>query len=197
MVLKVGILIFDNVELLDFAGPLEVFYVARQSETIKDTPLFEVFTVASEAKPIQVEGGLKVLPDKTFEDVDELDILVIPGGHGARMKTTDSPEVKFIKELQDKTETVATVCTGAFLYAISGDRSGEKLVTHHNYVAMFREKFPQIEFVENCRYYDDDLVVSAGGITCGIDLALYLVYKHFGEEAVDYTSSVLEYLFTP
>ncbi len=192
-----GILIFDGVELLDFAGPLEVFYVARPSPLQKETKLFNAFTIAKERKPIKVKGGLRVIPDKTFEEVESLDILIIPGGEGARKMDKDAPEVNFVRSIEDRVEQLATVCTGTWIYANTGNRKGEKLLTHHLRKEEFKNKFPEIELVEGYRYFENDTIVSAGGVSCGIDLGLYLVYKFFGEEAVDYTASILEYPFNP
>ncbi len=195
--LDVGILIFDDVELLDFAGPLEVFYAARLSEKQKEQPLFNPFTIAKSKEPIKVKGGLKVIPDKTFQEIENLDLLIIPGGKGAREMKGDEPEVKFIRKMETKVEQVATVCTGSYLYCLAGDRKGLELLTHHSRIDEFKTKFPKVKWIEGYRYYEDDVVVTAAGISCGIDLALYLVYKFFGEEAADYTAQYLEYHFTP
>ncbi len=197
MQLDVGILIFDGIELLDFAGPLEVFYVARPSPQQRDVRLFNAFTIARTKEPITVKGGLKVIPDKSFDEVQQLDILLIPGGEGARKMKGDEPEINFIRGIEPNVEQIATVCTGSWIYAMSGDRAGERLLTHQLRREEFKDKFPDIKIVEGYRYFENDTVVSAGGVSCGIDLALYLVYKFFGEEAVDYTASVIEYPFNP
>lgn len=197
MVLDVGILIFDEVELLDFAGPLEVFYAARPSPLETEVQLFNAFTIARSKDPVKVKGGLRILPDKTFDEVESVDILVIPGGRGARKMKGSEPEIQFVRSLEPKTEHIATVCTGTWIYALSGSRKGEKVVTHHLRREEFKKRFPEIEIVEGYRYFENDTIVSAGGVSCGIDLALYLVYKFFGEEAADYTASVLEYPFNP
>ena len=175
----IGLLLFDGVEVLDFAGPYEVFSASRDEDGV---PQCEVVTMASRPQ-VQCYGGLRVIPDVQLDQTPPLDVLVVPGGPGAR---EHSPEhdfiIPFIREQSRRAELVASVCTGAFLLGRAGLLDGRSATTHQGRMDMFRAEFPQVDAVQ-AKVVDQGAVITAGGISSGIDLALYLLERWFGPAA--------------
>ena len=184
----IGILIFDEVEVLDFCGPFEVFSVARP-EGVKDDEgrLFQVFTVAEEDKVIKCRGGLLVQPHYTIQNAPPLDILIVPGGQGTRRERHNEKLLGWIEAQDQQTKFTLSVCTGAFLLAELGLLDGKKATTHWGSVDFMRETYPHLEMVENTRYVDEGRIVTSAGISAGIDMSLHIVEKLHGQEvaAVD------------
>ena len=195
--INVIILLYDNVEILDFTGPLEVFYRARLATDDAERPgnLFTAITVAQSYSPVKTFGGLSIIPDKKIDEIDKSDILLIPGGPGARKMIMKSPEVLFVKENIQSFTYIATVCTGAWICGLAGVSNGHKITTHHNRYYSFEKLFPNTMLIRNQKYIDDGKIISSGGISSGIDLGLYLVYKFFGKEVLQRTADLLEYNF--
>lgn len=175
-----GIMLFDDVEVLDFAGPYEVLVAARPSE---DNPYFDVVTVA-EKLDITCWGGLKVTADHTFKTCPRLDFLIVPGGPGARLKLPEQQQapLQFIADRRSELDSLASVCTGAFLLGRAGVLDGVKATTHTRRLDLFREEFPQVDTVHE-KVVDLGSIITAGGVSSGIDLALYLLERNFGMEA--------------
>jgi len=175
-----GILLFDDVEVLDFAGPYEVLVAARRSD---GDPYFEVVTVA-EQRDITCWGGLKVIADHTFETCPKLDFLIVPGGPGAREKLPEkqAAPIAFIGERRAELSSLASVCTGAFLLARAGVLEGRRATTHPRRIDLFRSEFPHIDVVHE-KIVDHGELITAGGVSSGIDLALHLLEREFGAEA--------------
>lgn len=189
--ITVGVFIYDNVELLDFAGPLEVFYLTRDES---GNGLVDARTFALKKKPVRVLGGLQVLPDYCCEDILDFDYILIPGGLGAREMVKDSPEILFLKELLENVKNqLITVCTGSIIAALTGLYSNSKMTTHHNRYSIFEERFPEIDLVKHVKYFDDKKILSSGGISSGIDMTLYFVRKIFSNEVAERTIDTLEY----
>lgn len=190
----VGILIFDEVEVLDFCGPFEVFSVARP-EGIKgdEDRLFQVFTVAEESKTIKCRGGLLVEPHYTVENVPPLDILIVPGGQGTRRERHNQKILDWIEAQDKQTELTLSVCTGAFLLAERGILDGKQATTHWGSIDFMRETYPQIEMLENTRYVDGGRIVTSAGISAGIDMSLRVVEKLHGQEVAAWTARRMEY----
>ena len=139
----VGILIFDEVEVLDFCGPFEVFSVSRP-EGVKDdeSRLFEVFTIAEEEKTVRCRGGLLVQPHYTLENAPPLDIVIVPGGQGTRRERHNQTLLNWLEAQNEQTELTLSVCTGAFLLAERGLLDGKKATTHWGSVGFMRETYP-------------------------------------------------------
>ena len=196
--LTVGIMLYENVGLLDFAGPLEVFSSATiPSVNDRNVRLFRPITVSKATTPIMTSTGLRVQPEQSFDETGDLDILLIPGGPGALSISKESDEVRFVLKMAAKVELVATVSNGLRLALLAGLGSGKRVVTHHSYAHEFSEKFPESIFDPTYRYLDEDTIITSAGPSAGIDLAMYLVYKFYGDDAVQHTSRKLEYVFTP
>ncbi len=173
----VGILLFDRVEVLDFAGPYEVFSQAKNDD---DTPCLRVLTVAA-IPEIRCNGGLRVLVDETFDSCPALDTLVIPGGPGADDRTDEQDEslIPFIQRRAPKTQLVASVCTGAFILGRAGLIDGLRATTHSSLLDRFRMEFPRIDLVKE-KVVDQGSIITAAGVSSGIDLSLYLLERWFG-----------------
>ena len=175
----VAIMLFDGVEVLDFAGPYEVFAAARNA---LGDPYTKVFTVANRPE-IKCHGGLRVTADAAFEACRSFDVLIVPGGTGAREKGENQKDaIRFIQEQKGKAKLIASVCTGAFLLARAGLLDGRRATTHTHRLELFAREFPSVT-VEEGKIIDQGDVVTAGGVSSGIDLALYLVERWFGAEA--------------
>ena len=175
----IAIALFDGVEVLDFAGPYEVFTATRNES---GEPYTRLFTVADELE-IKCHGGLRVIPDAPFENCPTFDVLIIPGGPGAREKSNDQETViRFIKEQKHRAKLIASVCTGAFLLARAGLLDGRRATTHSNRLKLFAEEFPAVT-VEKRKIIDEGDIITVGGVSSGVDLALYLLERWFGADA--------------
>lgn len=179
MARTVGILVFDDVEVLDFAGPFEVFNVA--SEVGQPTP-FSVCTIGVSAgsgetgDTIRARGGLSIRPAWTVESAPKLDIAIIPGGNGTRRLLAEDRVLGWIRRQVDSAELVVSVCTGALLLAAAGVLDGRTAVTHHTAVDELHSLSPTTEIDLSRRYVRTaDNLYTAGGISAGIDLSLHLV----------------------
>jgi transcriptional regulator GlxA family with amidase domain len=189
--MRVGILLFDEVEELDFVGPLEVFGV-----TSKLVQSLVVLTLSKDGKPITGRYGLKVQPDHSFTDCPTLDLLIVPGGKGARERARyDKETLTFIKTHASKHQT-ASICTGALVLAEAGILRGRKATTHHQLLDALGE-YPEVKVLRNSRFVLEDEVATSAGISAGIDLALELVRRGFGEEVVREVVHEMEYSYNP
>ena len=175
----VGILLFDEVEVLDFAGPFEVFSLVENGE---DAAHFKVVTIAEWQAPITAKNGLTVIPSHDIHNHPPLDVLVIPGGHGAKYIEINNPVViEWITQQTQVVELVLSVCTGAFLLAEAGLLNGRTVTTHWRELEHLAEKYPALEVIEHDRFIDasDDAlnIVTSAGISAGIAASLYCVQK--------------------
>lgn len=187
---QVGILLFDEVEVLDFAGPFEVFSLARD---FNQGALFQVHTITENGQMIRARNGLKVLPDYNFSNCPQLDILLVPGGYGAEeIEIYNESLLSWITEEAQQVEILASVCTGALLLAQAGFLKGKKATTHW----MDLEKlanFPEVDVQKETKYVEDGKVITSGGISAGIDMSFYLVAKLYGVETALATAKRMEY----
>ncbi len=176
----VGILLFDEVEVLDFAGPYEVFSGTR--DAAGDTYV-EVVTVGPAAE-IVARGGLRVHPAHGLDDCPPLDALIVPGGPGADARTPLQEELllPFIRRLAATSAIVASVCTGAFLLGRAGLLEGRTATTHTAALERLRGEFPGVD-VREAKVIDEGDILSAAGVSSGIDLGLYLLERWCGQEA--------------
>ncbi|MCC6135969.1 MAG: DJ-1/PfpI family protein [Candidatus Contendobacter sp.] len=187
---NVAILLFDDVEVLDFAGPFEVFAVASE---LHDYALFRVFTVAASAGPIRARNGLSVLPDYPLESAPRPDVLIIPGGGGTRALMHNTAICGWIAAAAGQAELTLSVCSGALLLAKAGLLAGLRATTHHQAIDLLREVAPDTEVLAGERYVDNGRIVTAAGISAGIDASLYVVGRLCGEEVSTRTAAYMEY----
>jgi transcriptional regulator GlxA family with amidase domain len=193
---RVGILIFDDVEVLDFAGPFEVFSRTRtvggsQSRRSDDSAPFEVFTVARTGEPVDATGGLRVLPHHTFADAPAIDVLLVPGGFGTRPLLDDEEVIAWLRARAAEAELVTSVCTGSLVLARAGLLQGKRATTHWAALDLLRAQ-PGVEVVAEQRWVDDGVITSAG-VSAGIDMAFYVVEKLLGKEIADETAHYVDY----
>lgn len=198
---NVGILIFDNVEVLDFAGPFEVFSRTRltpgvESRRSDDGAPFRVFTVAPKAGQITATGGLRVMPDYDLGMAPRIDLLVVPGGFGTRPLLIDETVLEWIRERAAAAELVTSVCTGSLVLARSGLLANRRATTHWSSLDALSELDSSITVERELRIVDDGIVTSAG-VSAGIDMALAVVESLFGREVADETAHYIEYNRTP
>ena len=195
MPLNVGIFIYDEVEVLDFAGPLEVFNVAcrvRAKQRPGSEPPFKVFTIGQTDGPIKARDGLPVTPQHSFQNHPSVDLLLIPGGvHNTELKK--EPVIRWIGATAAKAGIVASVCTGAFLLAKAGLLDGLRVTTHWEDITDLQTMFPQLQVEENVRWVEQGRIITSAGISAGIDMSLHLVGKLEGEQLAVDTARQMDY----
>jgi len=182
--LKVAFVVSESANLIDMAGPWEVF----QDTTIGDRGAFELFTISESSAPLTMTGGLKIIPAHTFSKSPKADIVVI----GAQRGTPGLSE--WLRARGSDSRVMMSVCTGAFKLADAGLLDGKKATTHHDFWDGFAAKFPRVQLERGSRFVQsDERIFTAGGLTSGIDLALHIVEKFHGREVADRTAAYMEY----
>ena len=183
-----GILLFDDVEELDFAGPWEVLTSARKDGDV-------VVTVAEHDRPVRSAKGLRVLPDHTFDTCPDLDVVLVPGGQGTR-REDDDVLVAWLAKAAAEAAWVTSVCTGSFLLWKAGVARGRTVTTHWAFVEQLRAK-GDITVLDDQRFVVDDHLVSAAGVSAGIDMAFWLVGELYGEDHARDVQHFIEYYPEP
>ena len=184
--MRVGILPFDEVEELDFVGPLEVFGIT--SGLVEG---LTVVTVSKDGRFIRGRYGLQVQPDHSFGNCPPLDLLIVPGGKGAREHARYDKDILSFVKAKAKQRT-ASVCTGALVLAEAGLLNGRRATTHHSAIDTLRQ-YSQVRVVEGERFVLEDRVATSAGISAGIDLALELVRAQFGDKVAVEVTQTMEY----
>lgn len=190
MIYNVGIFLFDDVELLDFAGPYEVFSVTAE---LNEFRLFKVFTITKDGAGIKTVNGLRVVPDFGFADHPQVGILVVPGGFGTRAAMKDAMILDWVKKVSAGTKITMSVCSGARVLGALGLLDSLAAVTHHTVVEHLREIAPAAVIELGKRFTDNGKIMTSGGISAGIDLSLHVVRKLWGEATADKTVRYMEY----
>ena len=195
--LNVGILIFDNVEVLDFTGPFEVFSRTRTepgplSRRSEESAPFNVFTVAKTHGVVQAIAGLKVHPFFDFNDAPSIDLLVIPGGLGTRTLMEDDDTLSWLRDRIAAARHTVSVCTGSLVLAKLGLLAGRRATTHWGALDELASIDASIDVDRHSRYVDDGFVTSAG-VSAGMDMAFYMVERLCGQEVADETAQYMEY----
>lgn len=194
---QAGILLFNDVEVLDFCGPFEVFSVTRLDEANrrKEASPFNVFLVAETKALVVTSGGMKVLPDYDLESCPRLDLLVVPGGYGTRKEMNNERLREWIVERSGQVETLASVCTGALLLGKARLLDGKHVTTHSRALDWLQELFPETIVEKHLRFVEDGKLFTSAGISAGIDLALKVVERYFGDVVARATAEHMEYPF--
>lgn len=192
-----GIVLFNQVEVLDYCGPFEVFSVARLDEDRRgEQPSpFQVVLVAQTDQPIVTTGGMRVIPDVNFEQCPPLDILVVPGGWGTRAEMRNAAMLAFVTAQARQVQTLASVCTGALILGGAGLLDGRRATTHWMALDLLRESFPRVRVDRESHVVEDGAVLTSAGIAAGIDLALTVVARCYGEAVARATARYMEYPF--
>jgi transcriptional regulator GlxA family with amidase domain len=186
----VAILLFPEVEVLDFAGPFEVFAV---TDELRGYDTFNVFTVAETFAPLRARNGLTVVPDHTLASCPPPHVLIIPGGFGTRRVVTRPHLLDWVRQHAASAEIVLSVCTGSIVLGRAGLLDGLRATTHHECFDLLRAAAPRAEVVETARFLDNGKVLTAAGISAGIDCSLHVVERLLGAEAATATARYMEY----
>jgi len=184
--IRIGILVFDGVEELDFVGPLEVFGVAGEL----GAPL-ELFTIALEKRPVTCAHGLEIVPHYDATSCPPIDVLVVPGGEGRRREMKNPRMLERLREWAAGCELVASVCTGSLLLAAAGLLKGKRATTHWSALEELKG-FAEVS-VEQRRYIHEGDIITAAGVASGIDMSLYVVGLLFGKEMKKAVAKQMEY----
>ena len=188
----VGILIFDDVEVLDFCGPFEVFSVTGMD----DEKPFRVFTLAA-SSPVTAKNGLSVNPTYSLEDAPRMDILLVPGGWGTRRLLDNEEILHWIRKQHCETELTVSVCTGSLLLAKAGLLDEVEATTHHAAFDLFQRVAPRTKLREDLRVVDNGRIITSGGISAGIDMAFHVVARLLGDDVASETARYMEYDWSP
>jgi transcriptional regulator GlxA family with amidase domain len=193
--LIVGILIFDDVEILDVAGPFEVFAVTRlnDEQRLQQSSPFKVYLISETNKQITAIGGLRLTPDVTISECPELDLLIVPGGWGTRKESKNKILVKWIGNQFTNDRLIASVCTGSGLLGKAGLLDGRDATTHWRAFDFLQESAPKARILKNVRFTLTEPIFTSAGVSAGIDLALRIVSHVFGTEVGQATARQMEY----
>jgi transcriptional regulator GlxA family with amidase domain len=193
---NVGILIFPDVEILDFCGPFEVFASASlpaETEGGPETRLFAVFTVAERSELVACRGGLLVQPNHTLADHPPLDLVVVPGGFGTRREQENPVVLDWIARQRRSGALTTSVCTGAFLLGAAGLLDGRRATTHWTTIDGLRANHPKTDVLADARVVDEGEIITSAGVSAGIDMALHVVRRLHGDEVARRTARDMEY----
>ncbi|MFD0898929.1 DJ-1/PfpI family protein [Actinomadura sediminis] len=184
-----GLLVFEDAEELDFAGPWEVFAASALLRGAGD----EAMLIAERDEPVRCAKGLRVVPDRTIDDHPDLDVLLVPGGRGARVTQPENPAVtEWIVQTAERAEWVASVCTGAFLLHAAGPARGRRVATHRSWEDEL-ERRGDVTVVRDARYVVDGNLISSQGVSAGIDLSLWLVGRLHGRDHARAVRAEIQY----
>ncbi len=183
--ITIGILVFEDVEELDFVGPLEVFGMA-----VEFGQPCRTVVISENLEVVRCAHGLRTLPDCFIENAPDLDLLIVPGGRGARLHARNNPKLlHFVRQQQG---IVASVCTGALVLAAAGLLDGLDATTHCSRLDMLRE-YDRVKVHEGVRFVMHNRIATSAGVTAGIDLSLALVVRFFGQSIAEQIAKNLEW----
>jgi transcriptional regulator GlxA family with amidase domain len=194
MTTSVAIYVFPDVEVLDFAGPFEVFTTAsrvlkRRNPALDD--LFRVLTVSKSQDAVRARAGLTVLPDRSFLNCPPTDVLIVPGGV-VDNEVGDAQVIEWVRNQAGRAMITASVCTGAFILAKAGLLDGRSATTHWEDVTDLQSQFGNVHVREGVRWIDEGSIVTSAGIAAGIDMSLHLVSRLAGEDLAVATAKQME-----
>ena len=190
--LNLAILIFDGVQIIDYTGPYETFGHAYDN----DGPLFNIYTVASKIEPIMTAMGMSVNPRYSLHDAPKPDVLLTPGGHIDAV-LNDESVIQWIKERSRDARITMSVCNGAFILAIAGLLDGLEATTTFRLIGKRRDEAPKAKVVDNKRYVDNGNVITAAGLSSGIDCSLHVIERLFGKGTAQMAALGMEYNWDP
>jgi len=201
--INVAFAISRGATMIDFAGPWEVFQdvmimnprkqgndrqESREDQSQGDhRHPFRLYSVSANTEAIEASGGMKIIPDYTFENAPAPKVVVIPAQTGSAALHA------WLRKIVDSTDVTMSVCTGAFQLGRAGLLSGKEATTHHDFFDQFARAFPDVKLKRGLRFVEGARISTAGGLTSGIDLALRVVERYFGREAAERTAFYMEY----
>jgi putative intracellular protease/amidase/YHS domain-containing protein len=184
--IPVAFLLSEGAVVIDFCGPWEVFERVPKPKGTYEA--FKLYTVAETSDPIRTAGGMKIIPEYSIENAPHPKVIVIPAQSPATEKVK-----AWIRKASKHTDVTMSVCTGAFVLASTGLLSGKPATTHHGAYSDLAAAYPDIHVQRGARFVEAGNLATAGGLTSGIDLALRVVERYFGEDATRDTATMLEY----
>ncbi|MFY7669644.1 DJ-1/PfpI family protein [Tenacibaculum sp. MEBiC06402] len=188
---NVGIFIFDDAEVLDFAGPFEVFSVTSE---LNNFELFDVFTIAKTKQPVRAVNGLSVNPKYDFTNCPKVDILILAGGNGTNQAITDSEIIQWIANRHLETEITMSICSGSRFLAKIGALDANPYCTHHLVYDDMAKLVPSGIPIKEKRFTQSNKkTYTSGGISAGIDLSFHIINKLHGKEIIEKTAIYMEY----
>ena len=202
---QVGILLYDYVDVLDFTGPAEVLSLTTNNKVeealtlykkhLLPTKPFEVFTITETGTQIKTHSGIKVEPDFSIDNSPKLDILIIPGGplRAVQSMVKNQKILDWIMKHKN-IEYICSVCTGAYILGKTRLLDGKKATTHHLALKMLQEKYPDIHVVSESKVIHDGNLITSGGVSSGINMALYLVEQIMGKSVAERTAKTIEFV---
>jgi transcriptional regulator GlxA family with amidase domain len=185
--IPVAFTISRGATMIDFAGPWEVFQDVMIGSGNNMRSAFRLFTVSEKTEPIESSGGMKIVPDFTFEAAPAPKVVVIPAQAGSKALHA------WLRKIVDSTDVTISVCTGAFQLGRAGLLSGKEATTHHDFFEQFAKAFPDVKLKRGLRFVEGPKISTAGGLTSGIDLALRVVERYFGRATAEQTAFYMEY----
>ena len=195
---QVGILLFEEVDLLDVGGPYEVFLTtSRLAQRRGDPPPFEVFTMGLSRTPVTAYGGLRLTPDRLVDETEKLDILVVPGALAIERVSGNPALISAIGDLSDRAELTTSVCTGAFLLSTAGLLESRPWTTHWQDIDELAMRSGSTLGRTGVHWVDDGDLVTAGGLSSGIAMALHVVRRYCGLEMAKLTARQIGYSWDP
>lgn len=194
MVRNVGIVIFDDVEVLDFAGPFEVFGVAKDE---KGQKIMQVFLLSENKGLISARNNFRVAANYTLHNSPKLDILLIPGGYGTRIEMHNETLRNWIMEQFQDLELLLSVCTGSLILGKCGLLNNRSATTHHGAFDELREAAPDATVITDQKYVDNGKIITSAGISAGITMSLYVIQRLYGKQTAINTSKYMEYDWMP
>lgn len=188
--IPVAFAISDGVTVIDFAGPWEVFqdvHVRDRGKDMDEQMPFQLFTVSDTTEPLTGSGGLKLVPDYTFDSAPQPKVVVVPAQRGSQALHA------WLRKMSTSADVVMSVCTGAFQLGKAGLLAGKEATTHHDFFDQFAKAFPDVTVKRGLRFVEHEKISTAGGLSSGIDLALRVVDRYFGRDVAQATAVYMEY----
>jgi transcriptional regulator GlxA family with amidase domain len=187
--LRIGILVFDDAEELDVVGPYDVLTAWAQVSQLRP----EVVTFSAGGTGVRLAKGLRLLPDTSIDELGPLHLLVHPGGQGTRRLAVDSDHLAWVRGMRQSTPLLASVCTGALVYAAAGLLAGRPATTHWHAFDELAELDPSVLVDTEARFVDDGDIVTSAGVSAGIDMALHLVARLESVSAARWVRRAIQY----
>ena len=188
--IPVAFAISEGVTVIDFAGPWEVFqdvHVTGRGSSMDEQMPFQLYTVSEKTEDITGSGGLKLVPDYTFDTAPQPRVVVIPAQRGSQALHA------WLRKVSVTADVTMSVCTGAFQLGKAGLLSGKSATTHHDFFEQFEKAFPDVSVKRGLRFVENEKISTAGGLSSGIDLALRVVDRYFGRDVAQATATYMEY----
>lgn len=191
--IRVAFAISAGATMADFAGPWEVFqdvHVPDRGKTMDEMMPFELYTVSDTRDPVRVSGGMRVIPDYTYDDAPVPHVIIVPAQRGSEKLHA------WLRAMYPKVDVLASVCVGSFQLARAGLLDGKEATTHPDFYQSMTERFPKVKLVRSDRsrwVQSDGVIATAGGVFSGIDLAVHIVERYFGRDVAATTVKYMEY----